>query len=232
MLTFYKTFITICLISIALTLSAQDKEKKKHTHKNKYSIGVMASPDFYLYDFKTHGLSEPTYKLKTNHSFGGIFIYHPFKLLTFRIAALYTSKGYSVDYSADASVPDSVSFENQTINLNYLDVPLMMNLNLIHKDHVQIFLSAGIVPSLLLKKTGETVAQNGNKLPTDLNNITDIFAGVTYSLGFKYNLTEWLGLGFEPYFRSYLGKVDSQSMDIAPVSFGAKFSTVINFNHY
>lgn len=232
MTTILKSITTLFLIVSATALNAQEKATKKHSHKNKYSIGIMASPDFYLYDFKTHGLSVPTYKVKTNHSFGGTFIYHPFKLITLRIAALYTSKGYSVDYSADASMPDSLSFKSQTINLNYLDIPLMMNLNLIHKDHIQVFLSAGIIPSLLLKKTGETLAQNDNKLPTDLDNISNIFAGITYSFGFKYNLTEWLGLGFEPYFRSYLGKIDSESMDIAPVSFGAKFSTVINFNHY
>lgn len=232
MKTITQTICSLCLIFLATNLNAQEKEVKKHSHKNKYSIGILASPDFYLYDFKTHGLSKPTYKINTNHSFGGTFIYHPIKLITLRIAALYSSKGYSVDYSADATNPDLTIPKSQTFNLNYLDIPLMMNLNLIHKDHIQVFLSAGIIPSILLKKTGETIAQNNNKVPTDLDNISNIFAGVTYSFGFKYNLTDWLGLGFEPYFRSYLGKVDSKSMDLAPLSFGAKFSTVINFNHY
>lgn len=233
-----KKFNKIILIILSITFYtnafAQNKDEKKHAHKNKMSIGILASPDIYIFNFKTNGLSKPTYNIQTNYSLGGTIIYHPMKLITLRAAFLYTTKGYSVDYSADVNNPTAQNLmpKTQNFDLKYLDIPLMVNLNLIHKDHIQVFLSAGIIPSILLKKEGESIQQDGSTKATNLDNINNFFAGTTYSFGVKYNLTEWLGVGFEPYFRYYLDKVDSASMDLAPMSFGGKFSTVINFNHY
>lgn len=233
---FKPTFIfTLLLLMVFTQLFAQD-DKKKHSHKNKLSIGVMASPDIYLFNFKTKGFAVPTYNMLFNYSLGGTIIYHPVKIITLRAAFLYTTKGYSVDYSTDISNPATfnpdLQVKNQQFNLKYLDIPLMMNLNLIHKDHIQIFVSAGIIPSVLLEKSGENIQVDGTKKASNLDNVSTLLAGASYSIGVKYNVTEWLGLGFEPYYRTYFNRFDTNAMDIAPISFGGKFSTVINFNHY
>ncbi|MEY3411624.1 MAG: outer membrane protein beta-barrel domain [Bacteroidota bacterium] len=228
-----KCFFILLTVVHCTTIYAQDTPKK-HTHKNKLSIGLMYSPDVYIYNFKTKGLSVPDYNVQMNYSLGGTIIYHPLKLLTLRAAFLFSTKGYSVDYSYDASNLLTLDLQSKTQNfdLKYLDIPLMLNLNLIHKDHLQFFLSAGIIPSVLLQKSGFSTQQDNSTKNTDLDNITDFLAGATYSFGLKYNLTHWLGIGFEPYYKTYFNRVDSQSMDLDPLSFGAKFTTVINFNHY
>lgn len=228
----YKILILISFIFLVKIAFAQDGEKK-HSHKNRLSIGVLASPDVYIFDFKTSGLNVPKYKTQLNYSVGGTVIYHPIKLITLRAALLYTTKGYSVDYSADASKPTSADLPSTAnFDLKYLDIPLMVNLNLVHKDHIQLFLSAGIIPSILIQKAGESIQQDKSIKETDLSDINNFFTGTTYSIGVKYNLTEWLGVGAEPYFRYYLNKIDDVNMEKAPLSFGGKVSMVVNFNHY
>ena len=228
----YKILILISFIFLVKIAFAQDGEKK-HSHKNRLSIGVIASPDLYIFDFKTQGLNVPTYKTQLNYSLGGTIIYHPIKLITLRVAFLYTTKGYSIDYTADASKPSAADLpQTANFDLRYLDVPLMANLNLIHKDHIQLFVSAGFIPSILIQKTGESIQKDNSIKATNLDDINNFFAGTTYSIGLKYNLTDWLGVGAEPYFRYYLNKIDDVNMAKAPLSFGGKVSMVINFNHY
>jgi len=226
-----KKLSTVLLMYLLVCFeSSFAQEAKKHTHKNRLSIGVVASPDLYIYDFKQNGLTKPSYNAKLNYSVGGTVIYHPIKFITLRGSLLYSQKGYTVNYAADANQPTLPTSKDYQVN--YLDIPLMLNMNLIHKDHIHLFISGGFVPSILLNKAVDyNTSANGLSKTGDLNNINNFFAGVSYSIGVKYNLTEWLGAGFEPYFRTSLNKVDD-AMNGKPVSFGGKVSFVINFNHY
>src|SRR5204863_139989 len=52
-----------------------------------------------------------------------------------------------------------------------------------------------------------------------------------YIYDFKYNFSAKFGLGFDPYFRYYLNRIDKTSMSANPVSFGGKVSLYINFIH-
>jgi len=230
-----KKISTILLMYLLVSFeSSFAQEAKKHTHKNRLSIGVVASPDLYIYDFKQNGLAKPSYNAKLNYSIGATIIYHPIKFITLRGSLLYSQKGYAVDYSAASTTPQNLVPSDKDFNVNYLDVPLMLNMNLIHKDHIHLFISGGFVPSILLNKAVTYDVKQGDPVPNsaeDLKSINPFFAGISYSIGVKYNLTEWLGAGFEPYFRTSLNKVDD-AMNGKPVSFGGKVSFVINFNHY
>jgi hypothetical protein len=203
-------------------------------HRTKLSIGITGSPDYYVYDFRVSNNYQLDYKSKLNYSYGVTMVYYPVKLISLRMALLYSTKGYTIDYKYNTSNPPSLdTISSQTFNASYLDVPLLLNLNLIHKDRVQLFLAAGIIPGILLNKAGEYVKTNG-VIITDKSQTKDfntLLAGTSYSLGLKYNLSPRIGLGIEPYFRYYLTRIDKQSMGNNPISFGGKFAIYINFHH-
>lgn len=212
---------------------AQDKEKKVPRHRTKLSIGLTGSPDYYAYDFKLNDSYHLSYKSKLNYSYGVTMVYYPIKFISFRVALLYSTKGYTVNYSYNASNPPSAdSIKAQTFNASYLDVPFILHFNLVHKDRVQLFLAAGIIPGILLSKAGEYVKTNGFTIsnPSQTKDFNSLLAGTSYSLGLKFNLSPRIGLGLEPYFRYYLTKID-KSMGSNPVSFGGKFALYINFHH-
>ena len=113
-----KCFFVLLAVLYGTTIYAQDTPKK-HTHKNKLSIGFMYSPDVYIFNFKTKGLSVPDYNVQMNYSLGGTIIYHPMKLITLRAAFLYSTKGYSVDYSYDASNPSTLNLQSKNQNIGF-----------------------------------------------------------------------------------------------------------------
>jgi hypothetical protein len=213
---------------------AQDKEKKIPRHRTKFSLGITGSPDYYVYDFNVNNNYHLSYKSKLNYSYGITAVYYPVKFISFRVALLYSTKGYTVNYTYNASNPPTAdSLTTQTFNATYLDVPLILHFNLIHKDRVQLFIAAGIVPGILLNKAGEYVKTNGLIIsdPGQVKNFNTLLTGTSYSLGLKYNLSPKIGLGIEPYFRYYLTKIDKETMGKTPISFGGKFAIYINFNH-
>jgi hypothetical protein len=227
------TLILLVLLFSSHHSYSQDKEKKIPKHRTKFSIGITGSPDYYLYDFNVNSNYHLTYKTKLNYSYGVTAVYYPVKFISFRIAVMYSTKGYTVNYSYNASSPSADTLKAQTFNAAYLDVPLIFNFNFIHKDRVQLFLAAGIVPGILLNKAGEYIKTNGLAIsaPDQTKDFNTLLAGTSYSLGLKYNLSPRIGLGIEPYFRYYLTKIDKETMSKNPVSFGGKFALYINFNH-
>jgi hypothetical protein len=226
------------LIFIALLLAnsslAQDKEKKTPKHRTKFAIGITASPDYYAYDFNITQDYKLTYKSAFNYSYGITTVYYPIKLISFRVALLYSTKGYTVDYNFNTNSPPSYdTLSAEKFSASYLDVPLLFQLNLIHKDRVQLFISAGVVPGILLNKAAEYVKKNGVTFsdPAQAKDFNTLLAGTSYSMGLKYNLSPRIGLGMEPYFRYYLNRIDKESMSKNPISFGGKFAILINLHH-
>lgn len=233
--------ILFCSIAILLayqTTKAQDKsekndkEKKTPSHKTLLALGLTASPDYYIYDFKNQPGLRFSYKSSFNYSLGITAIYHPVKFISLRASLLYSQKGYSLDYNYAVSTPGVVPTSSE-LGVAYLDIPLMIHLNLIHKDMVQLYLSAGLVPGIMFDKIETTVfSDNSQSNSTSMSEHLNTFlAGTTYSIGFKYNLSPSLGLGIDPYFRYYLNKIDREAMGDNPISFGAKFALLINILH-
>jgi hypothetical protein len=231
--------IVVFFIFLFLSSSSfcQDgKSKKIPKHKTVASIGLTSSPDIYIYDFKAYPDFSFTYNSQFNYSAGLVFVYYPVKLLSLRVSALYSTKGFSLDYNYSASNPgldpDSVAV-NTNLVADYIDLPIILHLNIIHKDRIQLFLAAGVVPGFLVKKTQETLFKsNSTRSADDLSkNFNDFLAGTIYSIGFKYNLSAKLGIGLDPYFRYYLNKIDKQAMSDNPISFGGKIALYYNFIH-
>jgi hypothetical protein len=226
---------SLVFIAFFLThsLAAQDKEKKTPRHRTKLSIGITGSPDYYLYDFNVTNNYHLNYKSSFNYSYGITAVYYPIKFISFRVALLYSTKGYTVDYDYNTSTPSTDTLKTETVNASYLDIPLLFHFNLIHKDRVQLFVAAGLVPGILLNKGTEYVKKNGATFsdPSQAKDFNTLLAATSYSLGFKYNLSPRIGLGLEPYFRYYLNKIDKETMGKNPISFGGKFSFYINLHH-
>jgi hypothetical protein len=224
--------ITLALLCFSLFSFAQDKEKKIPKHRTKFSIGITGSPDIYIYNFKIDSTYNLSYQYKYNYSYGLTFVYYPIKLISLRVALLYSTKGYTVDYNYSAKNPNPAFPQRRNFNVAYLDIPLILHFNLIHKDRIQLFLSAGIVPGILISKAAEIVYKDSTSIANESQNknFNSLLAGTAYSLGLKYNLSPRIGLGIEPYFRYYLNRID-KTMSQNPISFGAKFALYINLYH-
>jgi hypothetical protein len=226
----------VVLLFITSVAYAQDKPKRIPKHKTVLSLGLTASPDIYIYDFKAYPNFSFSYNSKVNYSAGITAVYYPVKFISLRTALLYSTKGFSLDYNyqttAPAVNPDSVAV-NTELKADYLDIPIILHFNLIHRDRIQLFIAAGFVPGILVSKAQETLYKSAKTRATDdlSKNFNEFVAGTIYSIGFKYNLSPKFGLGFDPYFRYYLNKIDKQAMSANPVSFGGKVALYINFIH-
>jgi hypothetical protein len=231
------TFSLLFLLTLCFTF-AQDKTKKIPKHKTVLSIGLTASPDIYIYDFKAYPNFTFAYNSDFNYSAGLTVVYYPIKFISLRFAGLYSTKGFSLDYNYNYNInqpginPDTIKTKTNLV-ADYLDLPLILHFNLIHKDRIQLFIAAGLVPGVLIKKTQETLFKSNQERMTDdlSKNFNEFIAGTIYSIGFKYNLSPKFGLGFDPYFRYYLNKIDKTSMSANPISFGGKIALYINFIH-
>lgn len=238
-----KTLVTLSLTLLLFSFSyAQDDEKKFKKipkHKTVLSIGLTGSPDIYIYDFKAHPDFTFDYKSEFNYSAGLTVVYYPVKFISIRAAALYSTKGFSLEYNYNVSQPsmpttnpDSIA-KKTTVIADYLDIPIILHFNIIHRDRIQLFVAGGFVPGILFKKAQETLFKSNQERATnDLSkNFNEFLAGTIYSIGFKYNLSPKFGLGFDPYFRYYLNKIDKTAMSANPISFGGKVALYINFIH-
>lgn len=226
----------VFLILIRFPACGQDSPKRIPKHKTVMSIGLTASPDIYIYEFKAYPDFSLKYSSQINYSTGITLVYYPVKLLSIRASILYSTKGFSLDYNYNAvppgASPDSLASKTRLI-ADYLDIPVILHLNLIHRDRVQFFLAAGVVPGILMQKAQQTLFRNNTERNTDdiSRNFNSFLAGTIYSIGFKYNFSQKFGLGIDPYFRYYLNRIDKHSMSSNPVSFGGKISLYINFIH-
>lgn len=231
--------IAILFLFIVSAIFAQDKEekiKKIPKHKTVFSIGLTASPDIYIYDFKTYSNFTFNYKSKLNYSAGLTLVYYPVKFISIRAAFLYSTKGFGLDYNYTVNQPNintDTLAQSTNIVADYIDVPIILHLNLIHRDRIQLFIAGGIVPGVLVKKAQDTFFKNNTEQSTNdmTKNFNEFLAGTIYSIGFKYNFSAKIGLGIDPYFRYYLNRIEKQAMSGNPVSFGAKISLYYNFIH-
>jgi len=231
----YLPLIVALLLFVTMS-SAQDGGPKIRKHRTVLSIGLTASPDIYVYEFKAYPHFSLKYNSKLNYSGGLTIVYYPIKFISIRAAVLYSTKGFGLNYNYSSASPamDLDTLRSQTnLIADYLDIPIILHLNLIHKDRIQLFLAGGIVPGFLMQKAQQTFFRNNTERTTDdiSRNFNDFLAGTIYSIGFKYNFSPKIGLGIDPYFRYYLNRIDKTSMKANPMSFGGKISLYVNFNH-
>lgn len=225
----------ISLLMMLFVLQANSQNKRVPKHKTKFSFGLQASPDFYVYDFKATPDYKLSYNTKFNYSVGGTFIYYPVKLITLRATLLYSKKGYSLDYDYTMSKPDTAGLKDKmNFDISYFDAPVQLNINIIHRDMVQLYISGGVVPGVLVNKFAETFFNNKTVKVDDPNavkNFNTFIAGSIYSVGLKINVSERLGFGLEPYYRHYFNRIDKATMGKNPISFGGKFAILFNIHH-
>jgi hypothetical protein len=230
------TLSLFILLSVWNVRAQDEKPKKIPKHKTVLSIGLTASPDVYIYDFKANPNFTIDYKTKFNYSAGITVVYYPVKFLSLRASVLYSTKGFNLDYNYTATKPSTnpdTLVQTKNLIADYIDIPIILHLNLIHKDRIQLFLAAGVVPGVLVKKAQDTFFKdNTQQSTTDLTkNFNQFLAGTVYSIGFKYNFSAKFGIGIDPYFRYYLNRIEKNVMSGNPVSFGTKVSLYINFIH-
>ncbi|MDD2529040.1 MAG: outer membrane beta-barrel protein [Lentimicrobiaceae bacterium] len=73
---------------------------------NKISIGIIGSPDFYNYQFKSVPGFEHEYKTKINYSLGLSINYNFAENASVKTGLLFSTKGYILEYSWAIAEPN------------------------------------------------------------------------------------------------------------------------------
>jgi hypothetical protein len=208
-----------------------------NAQSNKLSVGIVASPDFYNYDFEPISYLGHHYETKNNYSFGAAFQYSINEKFAVKTGLIYSDKGYVLKFgwiAPDSPFYDPLLPERSVLNANYIDVPLLLNYSFINRKKISLFSSAGIITSFLIGEKEISTMKDGSMKETiflknlfDENSNPNLFA-LNINLGLKYNLNERLFLTLEPYFRYGLNKIDYRVLYTPPTSYGA----LIGVNYY
>ncbi|MDD4598777.1 MAG: outer membrane beta-barrel protein [Lentimicrobiaceae bacterium] len=106
---------------------------------NKISIGIIGSPDFYNYQFKSVPGFEHEYKTKINYSLGLSINYNFAENASVKTGLLFSTKGYILEYSwAIAEPNDPLIPQESNISVSYLDMPLLVSYDFLHLDNLSI----------------------------------------------------------------------------------------------
>ena len=202
---------------------------------NKLSIGIIGSPDFYNYQFKSIPGFDHEYKTKTNYSLGLSMNYNFAEKISVKTGLLFSTKGYILDYSWGNIEPnDPLIPLESNINVSYIDIPVLVSYDFVHQDKLSLFASTGIVTSFLIKEKEISKMGDGSEKETEFSKTglnqkfnKTIFA-IDLELGLKYNLSEKLFISIAPYLRYGLNKISDEVLESNPMSYGASFGFHFN----
>ena len=192
-----------------------------------YYIGAIGGPDFYQNEINYFGI-ETNHELfqESNYSFGFLFGYCHSYLLEFRGALKYSDQSFRIEYDYGNLTPDPDNpFEDNVVwNVSYLQIPLYINLNIMHSERFKLFISGGISPEIFINSKETVTYDNGitNESVNNLisSNFNRLHLGAGGSIGFRVGLSEYIGLEFEPYYKYYFNQINPDFMSSKSSAFG------------
>ena len=229
---FYMKKITLLTLGLLLTIFSVNGQD------NKFSIGVSGSPDFYNYDFKTISVIgfDCKYNTKTNYSIGLRLKYNFAERFALKSGLLYSTKGFVVNYTWIFNDPNDPMIPKKSISkAGYLDVPLLINYNIINRKNISLFFSPGFVIGLLINDKEVSIMENDSRKKTDLlksdlnSKLNTFIYAIDIDFGLSYNLNTKLVLTLDPYFKYGLNKIDNGVLKSNPTSYGAELGCYYNF---
>jgi len=202
---------------------------------NKLSIGIIGSPDYYNYQFKSIPSFDHEYKTQTNYSLGLSMNYNFSEKFSFKTGLLFSTKGYILNYSWVTAEPnDPLIPQESNIKLSYLGIPLLVSYDFLHLDKLSLFASTGIVTSFLIKEKEISTMGDGTEKETEFSktsfnqNFSTALFAIDFEIGLKCNLSERLFISIAPYLRYGLNKISDEVLESNPMAYGARFG--VHFN--
>ena len=195
--------------------------------ENRLSFGSAVSIDKYNFNFKPFDGIEQTQKTELAYSIGLRLQYDIHEKMSLRSGVLYSGRTYKTIYafspisSGDPSIPRSSS-----LNLEYLNIPLMIGFNVLKNEKFTLVPSAGFLSEFLLGRTETSIFEDNSKSPSDFLSmkLASILCSTQVNVGVEYHFSRKVYLTFEPYLRYGINKRDDEIMNSNPVSFGALLS--------
>lgn len=200
-----------------------------------YYIGAIGGPDFYQYEFNYFGI-ETNHELfpEFNYSAGFLFGYCHNYFLEFRGALKYSDKSFRIEYDYGNLIKDEdIPFPETAIwDVSYLQIPLYINLNLMHRERFKLFIAGGVSSELFMNSKETVTYDNGvTEESSDLlinSNFSRLQLGAIGSFGFRIGFSEYIGLEFEPYFKYYFNQINPDFMNPNPTSYGVSVGVYLN----
>lgn len=194
-----KTVRTILFITLLpMGLLGQDK---------KLTIDITGSPSFYKIKSEKGFNYEYTSRLGSISGLNFSFCFS--KRSTVAVGLYYLTLGYKIDYNytfiqqGDPAIP-----RERTVSAKYLDIPVKYNFKMIANPKLELYLSGGIVYSVLIASDDKTTFENNSTVSSVDKDLNSSLLNLQVGVGLQYNLTERVGVKLEPHYRLFAKGID------------------------
>jgi len=190
--------------------------------ENKLAIGITVSPSFYTVTSETgfnhHYASEPGFR-------GGVDLsFHLSRKSILTTGVYYSSVGYKVEYNYILNDPgDPAIPRSGDINAGYVDIPIAYNFNFISKEKLILYISSGIISSMLISSDDKTTFEDNSIRSSGYLN--SFLLSLQLGIGFRYNISDRLGIKIEPQYQFFMEGIDKM-MNQHPASFNIALGIV------
>lgn len=191
-----KLLLGISILIFSKTNHAQDKD---------WTIGLIGSPNFYFMEPYTG--FEHSYQTDLGLTIGLEATYSLGNKIAIGLGASLTSLEYQVNYDYVFSTPDDPFIpKSGTIKASYLDIPLLVRINLNSHNKIGLHPSMAINSSILVDSEDQTVYENNDTRSSGSLNTSLISSQLGF--GVSYKLSPTFNLKFEPSMRYYFKGFD------------------------
>lgn len=219
----------ILILAILVSFVAQGQN-------NKFSFGLLASPDVYYYKLNREfpGFNQK-YQVRFNYRAGVNLQYNITEYLSIQTGFHYVTKGYSLKYNwiltdlGDPAIPLKSNFD-----IAYLGVPIIVTGYFNETDKRSFFISGGFTIDYLKSSRETSIMGDHKKRETEfLKSLYDQhLSGKLFSfelgMGMKYTVNDKIFATICPEFMYGFGGVEE---DVALISDPASFGIMLGM-HY
>jgi len=150
------------------------------------------------------------------------------KRSTITTGLFYFNVAYKADYVWITSQPNDPNIPIHTeVKINYIDIPLIYNFNIIARDKIVVYSASGIISSLKFSSTGLTTY--GDFSVRKFESLNSYIPSLQLGVGLRYNFNRYVGIKIEPYYRLFLKGFDT-IMAKSPRAINGTFSIVGRLN--
>lgn len=226
-----KKLLVLSLLSFVVFQSSIAQEKGAF---KSIRIGLSVSPD---YNFRNLQAPDNLQNIadsrddaelaKLGYTVGLRFVFALRKHFAIETGILYADRGYRSNLSLNDNLGNIIGSVDLKHHINYLEIPLKMNVALLAKKRIHFFLSAGLSGNIFLFEnidyafdyfSGQSEESSARSNQNNLNRLSLTALG---GLGIDLFLTKRFSVRAEPIFRYAIISNTDSSIKQYPYSFGA-----------
>jgi hypothetical protein len=188
------------------------------------AIGITAGPSFYTLAAETGFAHE--YTSKSSFRAGIDLLFFLSRKSELRTGISYSNVGYKVDYNYVFTIPGDPQIPRSgDITAGYLEIPIAYNFNCISNEKLVMYLSTGIISSILISSDDKTTFEDNSIRSSGYLN--SFLLSFQVAAGIRYNLNDLLGIKFEPQYQLFMKGID-KFMNQSPTAINLMIGMVYN----